>query len=150
MNVATKSAILLAATLAFGVVLGLVGAGALERARNGPPPGGPRPPGFANHMEEAIQPRDSSQAAQIRPIIARAAERNRAMISNANVALRQSVDSMKAELLPLLDDAQRDRLDRATRALPPIGLPGGRGGRGRGGPPEGPPPLGPPREGGPP
>ena len=145
MNVATKSAILLAATLAFGVVLGLVGAGALERARNGPPGGGPRPAGFANHMEEVIQPKDSTQAAQIRAIIARAAERNRTLISNANAALRQSVDSMQAELMPLLDEAQGDRLDRATHALPPIGLPG-RGGRGgRGGPPPGPP-----REGGPP
>ena len=148
MNVAMKSALLLAATLALGIVFGLVGAGTLERQRRERLGGLGRPPGFSRHIEEVIQPRDAAQAAQVRVIIARAAERNQQMVRNANEALRHSVDSMKAELAPLLDDAQRQRLARATSGLPPLGgPPRGRGGRGGpDGPPpgRGPPPFGPP------
>ena len=145
MNVATKSALLLGATLALGVVIGLVGAGTLERQRRERLGGLGRPRGFARHIEEAIQPRDAAQAAQVRAIIERAAERNQRMIRGANDALRRSVDSLTSELQPLLDEPQRRRLAEATRGLPPLGgPPGGRGGR------PGPPPFGPPRDGGPP
>ena len=37
---------------------------------------------------------------------------------DANQQLRASVDSMRAELAPLRDDAQRDRLARMTRRPP--------------------------------
>ena len=154
MTVATKSALMLAITLALGVVLGLAGAGSLDRMRRDRLNGLGRPQGFANHMEEVIHPRDGVQGDSLRPIIARAAERNRRAIRDANEYLRHSVDSMRAELAPLLDDAQRRRLDEATRGLQAFGPPG-RGGRG--GPPgrggrgfDGPPPFGPPRRGGPP
>ena len=149
MTAQVKSALLLLLVLVFGVLLGLGGRGAFERAqfaRAGGPPRGRA--GLARHMEETIQPRDSAQAAAIRPVLARAAERNRHIIGNVNDALRASIDSMKAELAPLLDDAQRARLDEVTRALPPVGSPGGGppgrfgppGMGGRRGPPPGPPP----------
>src|SRR5438132_3456646 len=108
MTAATKSAMLLTAALMLGVFLGITGAGALERQRFGRPPmGHGGPGGLERHMEETIQPRDSAQAEQIRPILARAAERNRQIIAGVNDALRASIDSMKRELAPLLDDAQR-------------------------------------------
>lgn len=161
MTVGMKSALMLAVTLALGIVLGLAGAGSLDRMRRERLGGLGRPQGFAHHMEEVIDPRDAAQAEQVRSIIARAAERNQRAIREANEFLRHSVDSMKTELQPLLDEAQRRRLDDATRGLPGIGPPG-RGGRGGpGGPPggrgrggrggfDGPPPFGPPPDGAPP
>jgi hypothetical protein len=95
-------------------------------------------------MEETIQPRDSAQAEAIRPILARTAERNRQIIGGVNTTLKASIDSMKLELAPLLDEEQRARLDVVTRALPPLRGPGGPGPFG---PPPGgrrPPPFGPP------
>jgi hypothetical protein len=142
MTAGTKSAILLAVTLALGIIVGLAGAGSIDRLRRERLGGLARPMGFARHMEEVIRPRDAAQGDLVRPIIEHAAERNQRIIGDGNLALRQSVDSMKAELLPLLDETQRLRLDEATRGLPPFGPPGGPGGRGgRGGPrPFGPPP----------
>lgn len=145
MSVGAKSAVLLAVTLALGVLIGLAGAGSLERQRRGQLGGLGRPLGFAAHMEEVISPRDGAQGDRVRPIIARAAERNQRLIREANESLRRSIDSMKTELDPLLDESQRRHLDDATRGFPGLG-PMGRGGRGgRGGPPSfGPPPDRPP------
>ncbi|HEU4719911.1 MAG TPA: hypothetical protein VFS59_01005 [Gemmatimonadaceae bacterium] len=152
MSAATKSALLLAVTLALGLVLGAVGAGALERRRREEVGGLRRPPGFARHVLQEIVPRDSAQAALLRPIVARTAERNQAIMRDANARLRSSIDSMRTELAPLLDDAQRARLARMTRLAPPFGpprpgMPGRRGGRPFG-PPDGRGP--PPGPGGPP
>jgi hypothetical protein len=141
-SAATKSALLLASTLLLGLVLGAVGAGALERQRRAESGGLGRPPGFARHVLHEIEPRDSAQAAQLEPIVVRTAERNQRIIREARERLRSSVDSMRAELSPLLDDAQRERLARATRLEPPFGPPRpGMPGR------RGPPPFGPPRDG---
>ncbi|MES2177668.1 MAG: hypothetical protein V4550_07355 [Gemmatimonadota bacterium] len=152
MTAGTKSALLLGATLLVGMVLGAAGAGSLDRQRRERLGGMGRPPGLARHIEEVINPRDGAQAEQLRPIIQRAAERNQLLIRRTNDELRASIDSMRAELDPLLDADQRDRLARATRELPPFGRQGGPPGRGgRGGPPpDGPPPFGPPPRGGPP
>ena len=108
MNTQVKSALLLAVTLALGVILGMTGRGALEQQQARGMEGG-RPRGLVGHMEQTIQPRDSAQAAAIRPVLLRAAERNRRIIANVNDALRASIDTMKMELAPLIDDAQRAR-----------------------------------------
>jgi hypothetical protein len=121
MNASTKSALLLAGTLVAGLVLGAAGAGALARQRRAELGTLGRPPGFARHVEEVLQPRDSVQRAQLQPVIERAAARNQRIIREANVNLRGSIDSLRAELAPLLDDAQRDRLARMTRTMPPFG-----------------------------
>ncbi len=146
MSAATKSALLLAVTLLLGLVIGFTAAGPVDRMRidraQGPGRGAR---GLERHMEETIQPRDEAQAKLIRPVLARAAERNRHIIGNVNNALGASIDSMKLELAPMLDDAQRARLEGVTRELPPLRGPGAPGGFGpprgrRGGPPFGPPP----------
>ena len=135
---------LLIATLAIGAVLGVLGAGAMRPhlegrpPREGPPgPPGPRgqgrPGGFAEHMQQVIEPRGPDQAAAVRAVVERTAARNRALIEQLNGSLRASVESMRAELGPLLDADQRERLERATNQLPPVGGPGAPGGRG--GPP---------------
>lgn len=152
MNVTRSAALLLAATLALGVLLGVLGAGALRPRfeRGGPPPMGPMNPGrrgrpgaFAERMEEVIAPRDSAQRAAIRPVIERTAARNRMLIEQLNRTLRGSVDSMRAELAASLSEDQRQRLERAVERLPAVRGPGGPG-------PRGPPGDGPPRGGGPP
>ena len=151
MNVNRTAAVLLVGTLVVGIALGVLGAGALRprlEARRPPPRRDDRgrgAGGFAAHMLEVIEPRDSVQGARVRVIVERAAVRNRAFIEDLNHSLRGSVDSMRAELAPLLSSDQRDRLERATNQLPPVrgpGPPGPREGGGMKG--EGPPGGGPP------
>ena len=150
MNVTRSAAILLAVTLLLGVLLGVLGAGALRPRleRAGPRPRGALPPrgepgGFAAHMEEVIAPRDSAQRAAVRVVIERTAARNRVLIEQLNGTLRASVESMRVELAPLLSEDQRQRLERAAARLPAVRGPGGAGPRGR-------PRDGPPRRDGPP
>jgi hypothetical protein len=152
-NVSRSAGLLLLATLAVGVALGALGAGALrprlERI-NPPPPrqGGPPAGGFAEHIMSVIDPSDSAQESKVRAVVERTAARNRSSIEGLNQSLRASVDSMRVELTPMLTADQRERLDRAVHALPPVRGPGAAGprGPGRGGPPPGrspdrPPPL---------
>ena len=148
MNVTRSAAMLLAVTLLLGVLLGVLGAGALRPRleRAGPPPMGPPrggPGGFAAHMEEVIAPRDSAQRIAVQAVIARTAARNRLLIAQLNHTLRTSVDSMRVELAPVLDEEQRERLERAVARLPAVRGPGGAGPRGQ-------PGDGPPRDGVPP
>lgn len=144
MNTSTTSALLLAGTLAAGLVLGAAGAGALARQRRVELGTLGRPPGFARHVEDVLQPRDSAQRARLQPVIERAAARNQRIIRDANVSLRQSIDSLRAELGPLLDDAQRDRLARMTSTMPPFGPGRPRPGMQRMPGHRGPPPFGAP------
>ena len=152
MNMTRSAALLLGATLVLGVVLGVLGAGALRPRfeRFGPPlmeapnPGGRgRPGGFAAHMEDVIAPRDSAQRGVVRGVIDRTAARNRTLIEQLNRTLRASVDSMRVELAPVLSEDQRQRLERAVARLPAVRGPGGAG-------PRGPPGEGTPRSGAPP
>lgn len=148
MSAAVKSALLLAMTLIAGVLLGLVSARGIERRPFGPRRPPPMAGGLAQHMEDVIRPRDAAQAEQVRAVLERTAARNRDILHGVNDSLRASIERMQRELAPLLDDAQRARLDSVARKLPPVGGPAGmRGGGpppfGRGGgppPPEGPPP----------
>ena len=149
MTVSRTTAVVLLATLIIGMVLGVLGVGAAGRYVMRPDPPSSRPPapaGFQEHMIRVIEPTDRMQEARVRVVVERAADRNRAMIQDLNVHLRASVDSMRAELAPLLTGDQRERLAQATSRLPPVrgpGTPGGRG-PGRGGPPPGPAPDRPP------
>ncbi|MBL0173648.1 MAG: hypothetical protein IPP90_23765 [Gemmatimonadaceae bacterium] len=128
-------------------MIGLVGQGALQRARvpRGAPPR--RPPGFVARMEEVLQLR-AEQQATVRPILEVTADANQRVIDAAHVQLRAALDSMSRTLAPLLDEAQRQRLAERVRELPdPFRPPPPRDGQGpppRGGPPpDGPPPPSP-------
>lgn len=128
-----KAAIMLFVTLALGVALGALGAGALSRQRYAEVRDLRRPPGFVAHMEEVIGPRDSAQRAGVDRILAATAARNDTIVQGANEQLRAALDSMKTRLSPLLDANQRARLDEAARFAPPLRV----GADGRGGPPPG-------------
>ena len=150
MNVSRTAAIVLLVTLLIGMVLGVLGVGAASRYLVRPDPPLFRPPapagGFQEHMIRTIEPSDSVQEAKIRVIVERAADRNRALIQHLNGALKASVDSMRAELAPMLTTDQRERLERTASSLPPVRTPDGPGARcgGRGGPPDAPPDRPPP------
>ena len=142
MSPAMRSALVLLATVLTGAALGVLGAGALERRQRDRIEAIGRPRGFAAHMEQVIAPKDSVQRARVLPVIRATIERNERIVRGANDLLRASIDSMRAELEPMLDPEQGDRLGEVTRRLPPIGLPR------PGGPPRGgPPPGGPPPDG---
>lgn len=152
MNVSRTAALVLLVTLLTGMVIGVLGVGALSRylMRFEPPRYRPPAPAgaFQEHMLRVIEPRDSVQEAKVRVVLERTADRNRTLIQNLNVSLKASVDSMRAEVAPLLTADQRERLERATDRLPPVREPGGPPprGPGRGGPPpdagpDRPPPL---------
>ena len=145
MRSGTKAGIALAATFGIGALVGVLGGGAWRQRHNGPPPHG-NDDGFVSRTEQIIQPRDSAQRALLRPLLEAADARNRRAVDGARRAMRAGFDTLSAQVTPLLDDAQRQRLEefirRPMRDLP--GVNGGRGGRGgRGSPPpgeNGPPP----------
>ncbi len=139
---------ILAATLLLGIVLGVLGAGALANARALKIEGARGPGGFVNHMEEIIQP-TAEQTAAVRPLLEGFDQQNREIIQGADQELRDVIESMRTELEPLLTDEQNRRLEEfSRRPRPRPGGPPGLGGPpGAGGPPGG---VGPPGAGGPP
>ena len=145
MKAETKSAAILVATLALGVVLGMVTQGLLMRQLGERAGGLRRPGGFVSHLEGVIEP-TAAQRDTVHALLERTAARNQTVIEGARGELRALLDSLQLQLSPILDEGQRDRLARMSR-LPDPFRPPPRDGR----PPrEGPPPEGPPREGPPP
>lgn len=142
-----KAAIMLLSTLLLGIALGALGAGALSRQRNEQVQQLRRPLGFVAHMEEVIQPRDSTQRAKVDSVLALTAARNDSILQGANTQLRSALDSMRAHLDPMLSADQRSRLEKTAQLAPPLRP----AGEGRGPPPDGrgPPPdgRGPPPDG---
>ena len=131
---------LLVVTLCLGIAIGLLGAGALQDRRSARVNDLRRPGSFIEHVQRVIRPTSDSQWNAIRPVVEAAAERNATTRRAHDSAMRAAVEAMKAELQPLLNDEQRERLSRFVPGRPPgPGGPGGRRGRGRDGGPPGPP-----------
>ena len=146
MRVEVKSAAILVATLALGVVLGMVGQGLLMRDRSRRVAELRTAPGFESLIEEVIQPR-AEQEESIRVILEASARRYDSLVGSTRVGLGQVLDSMKLKLAPLLDERQRERLSRMAQLPEPNRPPPRPAER----PPEaGPQPSNPPRGGGPP
>ena len=130
MKAAVNSSIILGATLLVGVVIGLLGQGALQRARalGGAPPS--RRVGFVFHMQEVLQLR-AEQRATVLPVVESTADANQRVIDAAKMQLRSLLDTMSTTLAPMLDQAQRARLTRVVKELPdPFRPPPPRDGRG--------------------
>jgi hypothetical protein len=131
MTAGLKSMALLAITLIVGFSLGLFADATLVRGRRDRIDGLRRPPGFVAHLESVIAPHSSAQADSIRPILEKGVQRNQEIVRGTRDRLKVAMDSMQAQLAPLLDADQRSRLAREIEHMPdPF-----RGGRGRGGPP---------------
>src|ERR1700759_3168557 len=125
MTTAVKSLILLSFTLVVGFALGLFADATLVRGRRDRINRMGRPPGLVEHLERVIQPRDSAQAAVIRPILQRTVDNNQLVIRQTNERLRANMDSLRTTLEPTLDAGQRDRLAHELTRLPQMGGPGG-------------------------
>ncbi len=110
MRVETKSAGILAATLALGILIGMLAQAGLARGRSHQLAALRGPPGFVAHMERVLE-LDGNPGAPVRAILEATAERNGAIIGAAREALRAELDSMKVRLGPALTDDQRRRLE---------------------------------------
>ncbi len=122
LRIETKSALILLATFLLGGLVGLLTAGAMAQRRISRA-AELRERGFADQIERIIEPRDDAQRAAVRAVLAAAADRNRETMSTAHAEIRASLERMREELEPLLDEEQRERLDLAAkrfrRADPP-------------------------------
>ena len=127
-GVGARAVGMLLATLLLGIVLGVLGAGALANARADRLAGARGEGGFVSHMESILQP-TPEQAEILRPILEGYEARNREIMRSANEGLRSTLESMEAELDSLLTPEQARRLRDFVRRPPP-----GAGGRGPDGP----------------
>jgi hypothetical protein len=140
-------------TLALGVAIGVLGAGALAQLRAGQMVEGRGPGGFGSHVSQVIGISPEDQDEGLRQLISAAEIRNREITSTANDDLRESLEDLRLALQPFLNEAQQARLDGfARRPGPGVGPRGGGPGRpppGVDAPRGGPPPDSPPPHGGP-
>lgn len=118
MSPGARSSLLLGATLAIGVVLGVFLGGAIQQFRLGMIQGLGDRQGFVHHMERIIDPRDDLQRQAIRPILEATAERNAEIDRGSRDELRATLYAMIAELGDHLDDQQRERLESFARRPP--------------------------------
>ncbi len=129
MRIETKSALILLATFLIGGLVGVLTAGAIAQ-RRASRVAELRERGFAMHLERIIQPRDEAQREAIRTILSAAAKRNLATMTDAREEIRSSLEEMREELDPLLDEEQRERVDEAVKRFrhgPPGRQPGAPG-----------------------
>jgi len=157
MQTRTKSAFLLLAVLALGVVIGILVSGVLHnrrmdriaRIRTGP--------GIVQLVERAVQPESEEQRAQIREIMEGAAPRFAETFQRTQEEMRTLSDSVMSELEAVLTPEQLESLRShmlLRRGRPPADEWRGKERQGRrppregGSPPDGRPP--PPPDGGPP
>jgi hypothetical protein len=134
MKTGTKGTLILVATFAIGIVVGALLEATLARDRIERLRGFRGARQFAPRIEQILQPRDEEQARAIREVLDRAAERNAEIFRRARDDMQSLIDSLRAELEPLLDEQQLQRLDRLGRGPkeqpfegePPRRRPGGR------------------------
>ncbi len=151
MQTRTKSAFLLLAVLAIGILIGILVSGAMQNRRMRSLALMRTGPGFAEMVERAVQPRSEEQRAEIRAVLDGAAPRFAEMFERNRREMGELADSVMVELEAVLDDDQVERLRRMhlrMRQGPPEGRRGRPGDRRQGRPPPrgGPPPDGPPPE----
>lgn len=134
----TKSIALLLTTLVLGIVLGGVLNAWWARDRFDRIRQMQRPGGLETVLMNTIEPTSPEQREAIQQVLADASQRVRQMRMRHRREVRATVDSLRADLLPLLTDEQKARLNerlRNRRQPPRVQRPG----------PPGRPPGGPPR-----
>ncbi len=120
MQSSLKAGFIVFATFVLGGAVGALGAGALAQShrRLGPLPmsdAGRPPMGFAELVEDVLQPHDSMQRTSVRPILEVADRRNRAIVDSARASMRAVLDSLRVSLAPLLDPEQLEAFDELVR-----------------------------------
>lgn len=116
MTAQTKSALLLVATLVVGILIGAFATSAVINNRMEELRSLRERRGFSDRMIEVIQPRDNAQRTAIEAVLERSHERYNRARRSFGEDMRTVRDSMEAELLPLLSEDQKTRLEEwATR-----------------------------------
>ena len=128
MTARTKSVLILAVTLVLGMILGALLFGSIQRHRFRHALSLAQPQHFAAALERALQPRDDAQRAAIRAILDSLDARLRSDRQERAGVMRARLDSLAADLVPILSEDQRTRLRQhlaqhkgAVRRPPPPG-----------------------------
>lgn len=129
-----SAALILLATLALGIVIGVLGSASLKNVRERRLNDARGDGGFVAHMMRIIEP-TAEQRAQLRPLIQETDRQNRQIRETANQDLRQAIEDMQESLAPYLTEEQQARLADFIRRPPPPGGQGGPIGVEGGGPP---------------
>jgi hypothetical protein len=129
MRTGTKSAFLLLAALALGIVIGILVSGALSNRRMQRLAELRTGPGLTYFMERAVQPESDEQRRRIREILDRAAPRFAEVFDRTHEETRSLSDSVMLELSSVLTEEQMQELRShlQMRRRPPPGEPGRRG-----------------------
>lgn len=112
MTPSVRAWLLLGVTFLLGISIGVLGAGALQERRVARVNDIRRPGGFVEHMHVMIRPTSDSQWQKIRPYIESTATQNISMRHMHDSSMRAALDTLRAQLNPMLDDRQRERLAR--------------------------------------
>ena len=125
MNLKVKSSLIIIVTFVFGMVLGSI----FTKSFLGPPEMMDRiaklrnPEGFMERFEQILDP-DDSQKEKIRYILQNHFER----MHNQSLEFRERFmnfnDSLRTELDPILNDEQKERLDKMEERMREHGRPG--------------------------
>ena len=110
MTTRTKSALLLFVTLVVGMLLGVLGASALQNRRAEKIRDARERGGVVRLMETVIQPVDEAQRAQLRAALEKSEDRFSAARLDCREILEAQRDSLLADLDLLLNPDQRERV----------------------------------------
>ena len=112
MQAKTKSGLILGSTLLLGVLIGalLFGWFMRDRMRHIP-----HPQHFSRRMERMIEPRDEAQREVVEEILERYQQQLRDIDMAHRETLRAHMDSVLAELRPVLSQQQFQRVERRHR-----------------------------------
>lgn len=110
MTTRTKSALLLFVTLVVGMLLGVLGASALQNRRAEKIRDTRERGGMVRLMETVIQPVDEAQRAQLRAALEKSEDRFNVARRNCREILGAQRDSLLADLDLLLNPDQRERV----------------------------------------
>lgn len=112
MNLQLKSALIIVVTLLLGISIGtFIAAPHLARKHLTRMDMLRHQPGFSRGIERLILPHPS-QLDDIRPIVKKYSERFETLFEKHRDEVEALMDSLRAELDPLLTDQQKQRLDR--------------------------------------
>jgi len=118
MNIRMKTALILIGTFLLGGVLGALLLGSIRGERESAREEIGRPGGGGRHLiERVIQPRDGEQRRAVMQVLRKWRERHRSVLEETHRQLRDGFDSMRAELEPILDEDQRERLEQEAERL---------------------------------
>lgn len=116
MNARTRSTVILVGTLILGMLLGALLTNLYFERRVGRMKALRTEEGFIRTYEDVIRPDEGPQKEKVREILRRSAPRFQRTFEEHRSEFRRMVDSLHAELNPLLTPDQRGRLEEWLRA----------------------------------